>query len=291
MPPRTGRYECRHNLDSHDANQKPGQLGLAERGFRVLRRSLHPYFHGHGNDLQCHGGDFVLLGDFSMSQTKETAKKGSRCPRPARPEDGEEAKRPGISQGKLKKGRAAARKKPEKAGEIRKEGDDGERPIGQATPAAQGSEAANGGSAVVPTKRRCRPGSGRPLRKAKIIPADGNGSSEVAAKGGSGADGTDTDRLETDGGKQETGATEHGGSNIEAAAETEAEAGAVIWDGRAVRSAMEQMARRVTEAGEITRAQQQESWSSRGGWRRWNRGCAGWKSGGGLTGRLRQNAE
>ncbi len=198
-----------------------------------------------------------------MSQTKETAKKGSRRPRPARPEDGEEAKRPGISQGKLKKGRAAARKKPEKAGEIRKEGDDGERPIGQATPAAQGSEAANGGSAVVPTQAPLPAGVGA-AAEAEIIPADGNGSSEVAAKGGSGADGTDTDRLETDGGKQETGATEHGGSNIEAAAETEAEAGAVIWDGRAVRSAMEQMARRVTEAGEITRAQQQESWEQQG---------------------------
>ena len=197
-----------------------------------------------------------------MSQTKETAKRGSRRPRPARPEDGEEAKRPGISQGKRK--RAGRRQeKTEKAGEIRKEGDDGERPIGQATPAAQGSEAANGGSAVVPTQAPLPAGVGA-AAEAEIIPADGNGSRRGCGEGRfrSGWDG----HGPAGDGRREAGdgATEHGGSNIEAAAETEAEAGAVIWDGRAVRSAMEQMARRVTEAGEITRAQQQESWEQQG---------------------------
>jgi hypothetical protein len=184
----------------------------------------------------------------------ETAKKGSRRPRPARPEDGEEAKRPGISQGRLKKGKAAARKKPEKAGEIRKEGDEGERPIGQAAPAAQGSEAAKGGSAAVPPPPPPPAGVGA-AAEAEIIPADGNGSSQAAAK--EGPDGPGRAGVKENAGETKDGAGSR--EEGEGADPVQPEPAGEVWDARVFRSAMEQMARRVMEAGEKSRAQQESS--------------------------------
>jgi hypothetical protein len=162
----------------------------------------------------------------------------------AQPAAGKRAKFAEIPPGGLEKGKPAPGKESEKADDIQREA---ESPIGQAAPPAR-----SGDAAAANTEIPAGGGKG-PGQAAATESWEGHGTDT----GGTTTGGMDPDGTDPDGGKRNAGEMEDAVSNIEEAKQARAEPDIVNWDGRAVRSAMDQMTQRVMEAHEMARAQQE----------------------------------
>jgi len=179
-----------------------------------------------------------------MRKTKETARKGSKRHRMAQPAAGKRAKLAEVLQSGWEKDKPAPGKDSEKAGDIQREA---ESPIGQAAPPARSGDAAAANTGIPD-------GGGKgPGQAAATESLEGHGT----VTGGTTTSGMDTDGTDTDGGKQNAGKMEDAASNIKETEQAGTEPGLGNWDGRTVRSAMDQMTQRIVEMHEMARAQQE----------------------------------